>query len=247
MAKLKKTLPKNFRELIVNEDWETLKAELKKCEPNAYERGGIAHILYARVGNYQVEKYLSLEMIEWIVKENNADVDFYEDEYKQRPLLSYIDWHQYEIVKKLLELGANPNEANTLISNSSPLDKAVLNFQPEIYRLLLEYGAHPDYNTGHPSKPVHSLLEKIIISNGRMNPFMEKFILTRGDGLLEMLRLSIEYSAIINDPATIKRLQLIYDQFYQNYANHYFSSYEVEEKMEQFELKLYELMQFEPQ
>ena len=38
MAKKKKTLPKDFTELLAANDLNTLKAALSQCEPNAYDR-----------------------------------------------------------------------------------------------------------------------------------------------------------------------------------------------------------------
>ena len=36
MAKLRKTLPKDFKEVVKRGDAEEIKASLKKCEPNAH-------------------------------------------------------------------------------------------------------------------------------------------------------------------------------------------------------------------
>lgn len=171
MAKLKKTLPKNFRELIVTQDWDTLKAELLKCEKDAYERGGTEHILFARALDKRIEKpedvyratrsygyggrnsdlydYLSIDMIEWLVKDWGCDVG-YTVKFKLKntthtcdfhPLEVYIEWGKTEIVEKLLELGADPNGLSYCWFR--PIDLACRDDKRDIIELLISYGANP--------------------------------------------------------------------------------------------------------
>lgn len=288
MAKLKKTLPKNFRELIVAQDWETLKKELLKCEPMAYERGGISHIIFSEGYQNGQRTYLPLTMIRWLIQENGCPVDVSNSAGKYSSLKTalafYTEKEQFEIVKLLLELGANPNtfdnrplamaiqkknneilelllengaEVNFIaneLTQDTLLNLAIFHFNPIAIKKLLKYGAMPEFNGNHTSA-IESLLFRKIDKYGihhndlaySTKRLIEPFFLEHGDEFLEIIKLCIEHGADINRPYTKELMQKLHEQFYQCYVNHYFSSPEVEEKMEQFELKLYELMQFEPQ
>ena len=100
MQKLRKTLPKEFKETVASGDVEKIKAILKKCEPDAYE------------DNYSKKSALMFtdlpeEVIVWLVREYGADVN-YADAYGHTPL-SEAAVRKPENIDLLLSLGADIN------------------------------------------------------------------------------------------------------------------------------------------
>lgn len=128
MAKKKKTLPRNFRELIEAGDIDALKAVYEECELDA--RGG-----------YNKETALSFykvpdELVGWLVGQG-ADINA-ADNYKRTPLHNQAANHRGN-VKLLLDLGADINALN--YRNETPLHAAADSYNPKAVQTLLEHGA----------------------------------------------------------------------------------------------------------
>jgi ankyrin repeat protein len=76
------------------------------------------------------------------------------DEHLSHLLVKAITNGQTEIVRLLLEHGANPNGTP---ENPSPLIEGITNGQTEIVRLLLEHGANPNGTPENPSPLIEAI------------------------------------------------------------------------------------------
>ena len=100
MAKLRKTLPGDFREIVAAGDVEKIKSALRKCLPDAYDDN------YSRKSAL-MNTDLPEEVIRWLVEEYGADVN-YADTYGHTPL-SEAAIRKPERIDLLLSLGADIN------------------------------------------------------------------------------------------------------------------------------------------
>ena len=128
MAKKKKTLPANFKELLEAKDLDALKAVFNECELNAYERGSFKT---PALSFYKIP----LELMDWLITEG-ADINA-RDEYDRTPLHYHTQVNNVEKVALLLEKGADI-EAQDKYKNT-PLHFAEYN--TEAAQLLIEKGA----------------------------------------------------------------------------------------------------------
>ena len=127
MAAKRKTLPKNFKDLLKTASIEELIPILEKCELNAYD-------------GYGKQTALSFdncphELAQWLIAKR-LDIETL-DRYEYTPLQSRSRYPNATI-KSLLELGADVHLNNR---NGTPLHCAARNHQVENTKLLLEYGA----------------------------------------------------------------------------------------------------------
>ena len=138
MAKKKKTLPANFKELLEAKDLEALKAVFNECELNAYERGSFKT---PALSFYKIP----LELMDWLITQG-ADINA-RDEYERTPLHYHSQVNNVEKVALLLERGADI-EAQDKYKNT-PLHFAEYN--AEAAQLLIEKGAdiNAKDNMGH--------------------------------------------------------------------------------------------------
>ena len=97
MARLRRTLPGDFKELVAAGDAGKIKAALKKCEPDAYEDN-------SRRKSALMNPDLPEEIVRWLVTEYGADVN-YTDRYGYTPL-SEAAVRRPERIDLLLSLGA---------------------------------------------------------------------------------------------------------------------------------------------
>jgi ankyrin repeat protein len=87
----------------------------------------------------------SLSEVEKIVESKSVNLNYQEQKYGQTLLMLTVKNRQYEMCKKLLELGANPNLHDTFDGTSAIIDAASLvNDDGKFVRLLLDYGANPN-------------------------------------------------------------------------------------------------------
>lgn len=129
MGKKKKTLPKNFEELIEVGDISTLKDVFSQCEWDA-------------CGGYSKATALSFykipdELVYWLV-EQGADINA-KDNYKRTPLHSQaISWCGN--VRLFLELGADIEAVDS--KNETPLHVAAGAFKSQAVQELVVHGAN---------------------------------------------------------------------------------------------------------
>jgi hypothetical protein len=142
----KKTLPKNFDDLITVGDLAALKAVFDECALNAYARG-----------SYDKETALHhwdapLELIRWLVAQG-LDVNTATSTHKKTPLHKAAQIRisgGRERVALLLELGADVNATDH--SGDTPLHFAERN--PDAVQALLAHGANPDMENRSGQTPL---------------------------------------------------------------------------------------------
>ena len=146
MAKKKKTLPKNFDDLITENDIEKLKKVFDTCELDA--KGGY--------GKATALSYFNVpdELIRWMV-ENGANLED-KDTYERTALHRHAMARSGE-VDVLLELGANVNSVDKY--GDTPLHFAAgSSFNVSSVKKLLEYGADPKFLNGSKQTPLEKAL-----------------------------------------------------------------------------------------
>jgi hypothetical protein len=145
MAKKKKTLPKNFGELIKAKDIPALKAVFDACELDA--RGGLGKV--TALSFFQVPD----ELVRWLA-EQGADVNA-RDRCQRTPL-----HHQAATwcgnIELLLELGADIEALD--YQNETPLHSAAGRFQAHAARTLLAHGANVHAKDDMDETPLMSAL-----------------------------------------------------------------------------------------
>lgn len=99
MPKKRKTLPKDFAEIVERGDIEEIKKALSGCEPNAYSGYNKDSAL--------MNTNLPQEVIVWLVKEYGADIN-YANTYGNTALSEAARWKP-ENIELLLSLGADIN------------------------------------------------------------------------------------------------------------------------------------------
>ena len=151
MAKKKKTLPANFKELLEAKDLEALKAVFNECELNAYDRYSFKK---PALSFYDIP----LELMDWLIAQG-VDINV-KDEYDRTPLHYHAQVNNVERVALLLERDADI-EAQDKYKNT-PLHFAEYN--AETAQLLIEKGA--DINA--KDNMGHNVMERMLarLSNG---------------------------------------------------------------------------------
>ena len=153
--KKKKTLPKNFKELIEIGDIAALKAVFDECEFDAYGGYGKGTALHF----YGVPN----ELVRWLV-EQGANINA-EDIYKKTPLHSQATIGS-KTVELLLKLGANIKASDS--TGNTPLHTAAGYFRVDTVRFLIECGANVHTENNGKRTPLAYALtrcENIGISN----------------------------------------------------------------------------------
>ena len=151
MAKKKKTLPANFKELLEANDLEALKAVFNECELNAYDRHSFKKPV---LSFYDVP----LELMDWLIAQG-ADINV-KDEYDRTPLHYHAQVNNVERVALLLERGADI-EAQDKYKNT-PLHFAEYN--AKVAQLLIEKGADIKAKDDRGYNPMERMLSRL--SNG---------------------------------------------------------------------------------
>ena len=104
MAKKKKTLPKDFTELLAANDLNTLKAALSQCKPNAYDRYAFNK---PALSFYDIP----VELMAWLM-EQGADINV-KDEYGRTPLHYHAQVNNTAQLAFLLAQGADIHAQDT--------------------------------------------------------------------------------------------------------------------------------------
>ena len=138
MAKLRKTLPKDFNEIVASGDVEKIKAALKKCEPNAccnnyYKESALMH------------PNLPEEVIRWLVTEYGADINY--SNLYGRTALSEAAMSKPENIGLLVSLGADVNFQKD--DHPTALIYAAMYYRVESVKELLRLGADVHMTGGH--------------------------------------------------------------------------------------------------
>jgi len=131
MPKLRKTLPKNFQELINAKDDEAIKAALLKCEVGAYDGFSKNTVLFYAG--------LSKEMVEWLLA--RGEKINYKNHYGRTPLHAQAE-KENGAVELYLSLGADLEAEDN--SKETPLFRAVVCYQIDHVKTLLKHGAKMD-------------------------------------------------------------------------------------------------------
>lgn len=180
MAKAKrKTLPKDFKEIVKCGNPDEIKAVFERCDINAYDNG-----TDRRTALMLPE--LQPEMIRWLV-DQSADINW-RDKYYKTPLHIHA-YFKSENIPLLLELGA---ELDTFAGEfgETPLHYVVGGIRPEGVRVLLEYGADPEICCGwfHDNALMH--LVRSCRGGGYIPPTVEiaEMLLARGMEITEKMR-----------------------------------------------------------
>lgn len=155
MAKKKKTLPANFRELLEANDLEALKTVFNECELNAYDRYSFKK---PALSFYDIP----LELMDWLITQG-ADINV-KDEYDRTPLHYHAQVNNVERVALLLERGADI-EAQDKYKNT-PLHFAECN--AETAQLLIEKGADIKAKDDRGYNPMERMLSRL------RNAYIEK-------------------------------------------------------------------------
>ncbi|WP_144511006.1 ankyrin repeat domain-containing protein [Bacillus sp. FJAT-22090] len=154
MGKKKKSLPKNFDELIEAGDISVLKEVFIKCELDA--RGGYSKSTALSCFN------IPNELVRWLV-EQGADINA-RDNYERTPLHKHaISWCGH--TELLIDLGADIEAFD--YQNETPLFAAASTFKPDAVRTLVSKGA----NINAENKMKQTPLEKALAMCRNMNIF----------------------------------------------------------------------------
>lgn len=139
MPKKRKTLPKDFDEIVKRGNVEEIIKVFDKCEINAYGGYGNKTAL--------MNPDLPVEVIRYLV-ENGADINL-PSKYGDTPLSEHA-FFKPENVPLLIELGADIN-FHTEMGNTA-LQRAALRFRPLSVKILLESGADINERSGNSKK-----------------------------------------------------------------------------------------------
>lgn len=188
LAKLRKTLPKDFKEIVASGDVEEIRSVLKKCEPNATYS---AHDKRTALMNPD----LPSEIIQWLVEEYGADVN-YSDPYCRTPLTEAAVWNPAHI-GLLVSLGA---DVNLQKNGDSPtaLMVAARFFSVKGVSALIEYGAdvHKTVRVDYTDLTHNALNEVLrVCSNARTPETAEiaRILIDAGVEITEGMREKVEH------------------------------------------------------
>lgn len=143
----KKTLPKNFKDLLVENDLETLKEVFETCSPDA--RGGTTKRT-ALAFNECPDT-----LARWLV-ERGADISA-GDRYEESPLHARAR-HSQGRLEILLELGADVHRRDT--RGNTPLHSAAAAYNAWTISVLLKHGADPTAVNNENQTPLSYALKR---------------------------------------------------------------------------------------
>lgn len=170
MAKLRKTLPKDFQELLDKGDMEQIKAVLEKCE------------LYAYSGNSSKDTALFFnnipdELVRYLVLEKGMDIN-YKNTYGSTALQHQII-HRGKNLELFIELGADIQSEKNLVKET-PLHDAANFHNEEAVRLLLSHGAKLDAKNFKGENPLETMLHQCMNIDIEKTAVISKIFLEAG-------------------------------------------------------------------
>jgi hypothetical protein len=179
MAKKRKTLPKNFDELIKAKDIAALKAVYDACEINAYEGFDKSTALHA----FDVPD----ELVRWLV-EQGADINA-RNHSGQTPLYAQAGWQSGNIAI-LIELGADINTRDNY--TNTPLHNAARKGNIQTVKELVAFGMDVNVEDRHSETPLShalSFCQNIDISN---IADVAEFLLNAGTKITPKMAICVE-------------------------------------------------------
>ncbi len=118
------------------------------CIDNCVQYGGTPLHLAARSVN--------LEVVKFLVK-NDAPLEAV-DNQGRTPLFSAIEAGRIDMIKLLLELGANPSRKNPKRNGLTPLHSSMISNNPAIVSELIKYGADVALRDSMGNTPLHYMV-----------------------------------------------------------------------------------------
>jgi len=180
LARKRKTLPKDFQEMLTSASVDELKAVFGKCAIDA--RGGYAK--GTAIGFPECPD----ELIVWLSEQGLA-VDT-PDSYGRTPLHARASRGAPQQIPLLLSLGADIDAADT--SGQTPLQSAVDRLRVDTARALIEHGA----STEVVDRRGNTLLTRCLISTEnaylRESAEIAKLLLERGASITAEMRRKVE-------------------------------------------------------
>ena len=146
MAKKRKTLPKDFQQMMEAGDLEALKAVYNQCELDAHTGPSRYNALYLH--------HVPEQLVRWLV-EQGLDVNYRSTNHENTPLYEQV---RYEdgCFETLIELGADVNLANDC--RNTPLHRAARCGNVKAVKLLLAHGAKIDDTVFGGYTPLEEML-----------------------------------------------------------------------------------------
>lgn len=211
MTKKKKTLPKNFDELIEAGDIATLKKVFDQCEWDA--RGGYSKSTALSFYN------IPAELVSWLVQQG-ADINA-KDNHQRTPLHKHaMSWCGH--TELLLDLGADIEAVD--YRGETPLFAAAASFKPQAVNILINRGANISVRNGMGQTPLEKALS--VCKNINIVGMVEiaELLLTAGNTITSKMKSDVQkigsefefHRAGFNKeylPQTDKALSHLYEQF----------------------------------
>ncbi len=147
MAKLRKTLPKNFEELLNQGDIDELKAVLDKCELYAYSGYSKKTALFF--------PNIPDELVRYLTQEKGVKIN-HQDKYGTTALYHQAEYGSKNL-KLFIELGADIN-AVTATDKQTPLHAAAYGYHADAVQTLISHGARMNVKNWKKNNPLEEML-----------------------------------------------------------------------------------------
>lgn len=149
MAKLRKTLPKDFQDLLNKGDMEQIKSVLEKCELYAYSGSSKNTALFFN--------NIPDELVRYLVLEKGMDIN-YKNRYGSTALQEQIVYRGKNL-ELFIELGADIQTEKNFVKET-PLHTAANWHNVDAVRLLLAHDAKLDAKNFNQENPLETMLHQ---------------------------------------------------------------------------------------